>query len=149
MHLPSGYQAFIRLPAEAAAKAPGVAATALVPDVGGELPAYSTAGLVAQVWMTNWPVAVVPPVPETPPAEPPTGLEELSPKPSPTVGNAFYMRHTNHCTNSHAILAQVVMCFFAQVVTLFFAQIGMLCFAQVVMLCFVQKAMPLLHTHCH
>lgn len=141
-HLPSEHQAFIRLPAEAAANAPGVAATAPVPDVGGELPAYSTAGLVAQVWMTNWPVAVVPPVPETPPADPPTGLEELSPKPSPTVGNALYRGLTNHCTNSHAVLAQVVMGFFAQVVMLCFAQIGMLCFAQVAMLCFVRKAMP-------
>lgn len=75
----------MRLPAVAAASAPGVAATAPVPDGGGDAPANSTAGLVAQVWMTNWPVAVVPPVPETPPADPPTGFEEVSPKPWPAA----------------------------------------------------------------
>ena len=67
-------------PAVAKASAPGVAATAPV-DEGGEEVANSTAGLVAQVWMTNWPVAVLPPCPDTPPAEPPEGLEACSPKP--------------------------------------------------------------------
>lgn len=81
------HHAFMRLPAVAAASAPGVAASAPVPDVGAEPPANSTAGLVAQVWMTNWPVAVVPPWPETPPADPPTGLAEVRPKPCPTVAS--------------------------------------------------------------
>ena len=102
-------QAFIRLPAVAAANAPGVAATAPVPDAGGALPAYNTAGLVAQVCMTNLPVAVVPPVPETPPAEPPAGLEELNPKPCPAEGSArvLFIAQTamrgKHCTEPHAI----------------------------------------------
>ena len=87
-----------------------MAATAPVPDDGGELPAYSTAGLVAQVWMTNLPVAVVPPVPETPPAEPPAGLEEVSPNPCPAEGSTCHKSHVKctamcckHCTGTHAI----------------------------------------------
>ena len=96
------HQAFIRLPAVAAANAPGVAATAPVPDAGGVLPAYNTAGLVAQVWMTNLPVAVVPPVPDTPPAEPSAGLEELSPKPCPAESSACHRSHV-HCPDSHAL----------------------------------------------
>ena len=61
-------------PAVAAASAPGVAATAPVEEAGEE-PANRTAGVVAQVWMTNCPVAVLPPCPETPPAGAPTALE--------------------------------------------------------------------------
>ena len=82
----------MRRPAVAAACAPGVAATAPVPDAGGDAPANSTAGLVAQVWMTNWPVAVVPPVPETPPADPPTGFEEVSPNPCPATSTLLVKR---------------------------------------------------------
>ncbi len=62
-------------PAVAAASAPGVAATAPVAEEEGAEPASRTAGLVLHVWMTNWPVDVVPPVPETLPADPPGGFE--------------------------------------------------------------------------